>query len=100
MKSYLELTSNTTDKDTTFSTDISRENIVLAESTISSAIALKEHMDHLSPSSTIVSEALDKGIAVGSLNFQTLEPREYADIGSHLPSRNSMLPLTCRSFKN
>ena len=99
VKSYLELTSNTTDKGTVFSTDISCENIVLAESTISSAIALKEHIDHLSPSSTIVSEALDKGIAVGSLNFQTLEPRQYADIGSHLPLRNSTLPLTCRSFK-
>ena len=43
--------------------------VVIAEQTVSSAIALKEHLDNNSVMSTQALEAYNYGIAVGSLNF-------------------------------
>ena len=63
--------------------------VVIAEQTVSSAIALKEHLDNNSVLSTQALEAYDYGIAVGSLNFNfhysTSAEIHSADIYSRVP---------------
>ena len=74
---------------------------MIAEQTVSTAIALKEHLDNNSVLSTQALEACDYGIAVGSLNFN-FHNSKSADIHSRVSLElyldSNGLSLMCHYF--
>lgn len=80
VSSYLDLTSTTrTENDKAFKSDISCPNVLLAETTVTSAIALKEHIDNQEVLSANISEVYKYGIAIGSFNFSSLTTHDILE---------------------